>query len=44
VKEPIGFKRQEFKPNDDITLTISPNHLLTYPYPKEGLTKELALE
>jgi hypothetical protein len=29
---------------DDITIHVSPTHVLTYPYPKEGLSEELALE
>jgi ABC-type Fe3+/spermidine/putrescine transport system ATPase subunit len=44
VKIPLGFDRPVLQQNDPVTVQISPNNILVYPYPDEGLEKELALE
>jgi len=44
VKKVLGFRRLGFSVGDSITVNISPRNILVYPYPKEGLYKELALD
>lgn len=44
VKKVLGFERSGFSLGDSITVNISPRNILVYPYPKEGLYKELALD
>ena len=43
-KMALNFKMPVFHIGDNITLTIPPKNILVYPYPKEGLDNELALE
>ena len=44
VKMALSFKKPVFHVGDNITINVSPKNILVYPYPKEGLDKELALE
>jgi len=44
VKKVLGFSRTGFGVGDSITVNISPRNILVYPYPKEGLYNELALD
>jgi hypothetical protein len=44
MKEPISFGRGKFDVGEEITMMISPKDILIYPYPQEGVDKELALE
>jgi ABC-type Fe3+/spermidine/putrescine transport system ATPase subunit len=44
AKEAVSWERPTLKIGDAITINVSPTNILTYPYPEEGLSKELALE
>jgi len=44
VKTALSFERPVFSVGDGIDLSVSPESILVYPYPEEGLDKELALE
>lgn len=44
VKMALSFARPVFSVGNDITINVSPKNILVYPYPEEGLDKELALE
>ena len=44
AKKALSLQRPTFSVGDNITMNVSPKNTLVYPYPKEGLDKELALE
>ena len=44
VKRTLGFGHSLCQIDDDITVNVPPEDILVYPYPKDGLGKELALE
>ena len=44
IKSALDIKNRQFHVNKNITIKILPEHILIYPYPENGLEKELALE
>ena len=44
VKKALSLGKPAYSAGDEITVKVSPENLLVYPYPKGGLSKELALE
>lgn len=44
VKEAVGLNEQMYGVGDVVTLNVAPENILLYPYPKEGLDRQLALE
>ncbi len=44
VTKAIGHQQNVFKVDEDITISVPPENILVYPYPEDGLSRELALE
>jgi ABC-type Fe3+/spermidine/putrescine transport system ATPase subunit len=44
VKKAISFEKNQFDVGDQVTVNVSPQHILVYPHPEKGLDQELALE
>jgi hypothetical protein len=44
VVKSLSLERPKYGIGDSITINVSPENILVYPYPEEGLYKELALE
>lgn len=44
AKRALGFGERMYSAGEVVTINVSPENILVYPYPKEGLNKELALE
>ena len=44
AKKAISFNGQMYEVGEAVTITIAPENIMLYSYPKDGLEKELALE
>ena len=44
VKNSLKNEKNKYKVDDNVEITIHPDNILVYKYPKKGLSKELALE
>ena len=44
AKKAVSLKGSKCRIGDKIRIYVSPKNILVYPYPKEGLSKDLALE
>jgi ABC-type Fe3+/spermidine/putrescine transport system ATPase subunit len=44
IRVPLSNKSSEYSIGDEVAISLSPQYLLTYSYPTQGLTKTLSLE
>lgn len=44
VAKALSHEKNKFTIDEDITISVSPKNILVYPYPKKGLSQQLALE